>query len=142
MPFQARQLASLSSFVLFLFIFAFATASVAQDRPAPDPHQVPVMNGGIGDCSADFTVTDNAGAPVYAAKIRVHIAYGFMYARKMDLEQGTNIDGKARFTGLPARTKKGLFFEATEGDRTGSAFVDPDKTCKADLKIVLEKKSQ
>jgi hypothetical protein len=134
MNLPARPLALLSSFVVLLFAFASA-----QDTAAPDPHQVPVMNGGIGDCSADFTVTDDSGAPVYAAKLRVHIAYGFMYARKLDLEQGTNIDGRARFTGLPARTKKGLFFEASEGDRTGSAFVDPDKTCKADLKIVLGK---
>jgi len=100
------------------------------------------MDGGIGDCTADFAVTDNSGVGVYDAKIRVHIAYGFMYARKLDLEQATNIDGKARFIGLPSRTKRGLFFQATQGDRTGSAFVDPDKTCKADLKIVLEKKAQ
>jgi len=136
---KAPLFALISSFVLILM--TFAPASPAQNS-APNPYQVPVMNGGIGDCSADFTVTDNAGAPIYDAKVRVHIVYGFMYARKLDLEQGTNIDGKARFTGLPSRTKKGLFFQATQGDREGSAFVDPDKTCKADLKIVLEKKSQ
>ncbi len=86
--------------------------------PAPDPKSIPVVDGAIGTCSADFTVTDPDGTPVYAAKIKVHIAYGFMYARKLDLEVGTNIDGKARFTGLPDRTKRGLFFEASEGDRT------------------------
>jgi hypothetical protein len=117
-----------------------APASSAQTNPA-DPHQVPVMDGGIGSCTVDFTVTDNAGTGIYDAKIKVHIAYGFFYARKLDLEQATNIDGKARFIGLPARTKRGLFFQASQGDRTGSAFVDPDKTCNATLTIVLEKKN-
>jgi hypothetical protein len=57
-------------------------------------------------------------------------------------EVGTNSSGKARFTGLPDRTKQGLFFRASEGGRQGSAFVDPVKTCKAELTIALEKKTQ
>jgi hypothetical protein len=65
-----------------------------------------------------------------------------MYMRKMDLEVGTNIDGKARFTGLPARTKEGLAFQASKGDRAGTAFADPSTTCKADLTVVLQKKMQ
>ena len=106
----------------------------------PDPHAVPVVDGGIGQCSADFIINDEAGSPVYAAKIKVHIAYGFMYARKLDLEIGTNSDGKARFTGLPARTKHGLFFEASEADRSGTAFVDPAATCQFQFTIALRKK--
>jgi hypothetical protein len=107
----------------------------------PDPKAVPVLDGGIGPCSADFTVTDQAGAPVYAAKVKVHIAYGFMSARKLDLELGTNIDGKARFTGLPDRLKHGLYFHASEGDRSGDAFDDPANTCKAQFTITLQKKN-
>jgi hypothetical protein len=120
----------------------FFPSSQAQNAAPVDPKTVPVIDGGVGPCSADFTVTDAAQAPVYAATIKVHIAYGFMYLRKLDLEVGTNASGKARFTGLPDRTKQGLFFRASEGGREGSAFVDPAKTCKADLTIVLEKKSQ
>src|ERR1019366_8899394 len=41
----------------------------AQTSTPPDPHSVPVIDGGIGSCSADFTVTDATNAPVYAAKI-------------------------------------------------------------------------
>jgi len=108
---------------------------------ASDAKTVPAVDGGAGNCSAAFTVTDASGSPVYDAKIRVHIAYGFMYVRKLDLEVGTNVDGKARFDGLPQRTKRGLFFEASQADRTGSAFVDPDKTCKAELAITLQKKA-
>src|SRR5262252_3263345 len=105
----------------------------------PDPKSVPVIDGGIGPCTADFTITDTDNKPVYLAKIKVHIAYGLMSTRKLDLEVSTNIDGKARFTGLPDRVKRGLFFEASEGDRTGTAFDDPSKTCQAQLAVTLRK---
>ena len=130
------RLALLVPFALFLSCWAHTQTAPAH----PDPQSVPAVDGGIGSCSADFTVTDADGAPVYAAKIKVHIAYGFMYARKLDLEVGTNIDGKARFTGLPERTKRGLFFEASEADRNGNAFVDPATTCKSQFTVVLRKK--
>ena len=128
--------------VTALFAFA-ASRSAFSQTPAttsPDPKSVPVIDGGIGPCSADFTITDNAGAPIYAAKIDVHIAYGFMYLRKLDLEVSTNVDGKARFTGIPDRLKRGLMFHASEGDRAGDAFDDPATTCKAQLTIALQKK--
>ena len=126
---------------LTLLALALSLPAFSQTPPSqPDPKSVPVIDGGIGACSADFTVTDSAGAPVYAAKIKVHIAYGFMYARKLDLEVGTNVDGKARFTGIPDRIKHGLFFEASEGDRTASAFDDPATTCKSQFTLVLRKK--
>jgi hypothetical protein len=124
-----------------LIAAALSISAAAQTSPAqPDPKSVPVVDGGVGPCSADFTVNDEAGKPVYAAKIKVHIAYGFMYARKLDLEVGTNIDGKARLTGFPERVKNGLFFEASEGDRTAEAFDDPATTCKAQFTVVLRKK--
>ena len=129
-------------FVLTICASPWGQTQLAQTTPPqqPDPKAVPVLDGGIGPCSADFTVTDPAGAPVYAAKVKVHIAYGFISARKLDLELGTNIDGKARFTGLPDRIKHGLYFHASEGDRTGEAFDDPVNTCKAQFTITLRKK--
>jgi hypothetical protein len=120
-----------------LSISAFSQTTTA---PSPDPKSIPVVDGAIGPCSADFTVTDAAGAPVYAAQIKVHIAYGFMSAHKLDLEVGTNSAGKARFTGLPDRLKRGLYFEASEGDRTAEAFDDPAITCKAQFPVALRKK--
>ena len=107
----------------------------------PDPHSVPAVDADLGPCTADFTVTDTDKKPVYNAKVRVRIAYGFLNAHKLDLEVGTNVDGKARFTGLPDRLKHGLFFEAGEGDRTGNAFDDPSKTCKAQFAITIRKPS-
>ena len=105
----------------------------------PDPKSIPVIDGGLGPCTADLTITDTNNKPVYLAKIKVHIAYGFMNARKLDLEVSTNVDGKARFTGLPDRVKRGLFFEASEGDRVGNAFDDTSKTCQAQFAITLRK---
>ena len=125
-----------------LALSLFSVPTLQAQTPPVDPKSVPVIDGGIGPCSAEFTVTDAAQAPVYAGKISVHIAYGFMYLHKLDLEVGTNAGGKARFTGLPDRTKQGLFFRASEGAREGSAFIDPSKTCKAALTIVLERKPQ
>ena len=119
-----------------LFLALLLTPAFAQ---TPDPHSIPAVDAGIGQCTADFTITDTDNKPVYLAKIKVHIAYGFMSARKLDLEVSTNVDGKARFTGLPDRTKRGLFFDADEGERTGTAFDDPSKTCQAQFPITLRK---
>ena len=114
--------------------------SVSAFSQTPDAHSIPVIDGGIGPCSADFTITDNAGAPIYNAKITVHIAYGTWSVRKLDLQVSTNVDGKARFTGLPNKLKRGLYFEATEGDRQAEAFDDPTKTCAAQFPLALQKK--
>jgi hypothetical protein len=131
-------------FSLFLFATAFSVPVFSQ-TPAqqPDPKSVPMIDGGIGPCTADFTVNDVDGQPVYAAKIKVHIAYRFLSAHKLDLEVGTNYEGKARFTGLPDRLKRGgLYFEASEGERTASAFDDPSKTCNGQFTVVLRKTPQ
>lgn len=119
----------------------FVPALQSQTAPA-DPKAMSAIDGGLGSCTTDFTINDAAGAPVYDAKIRVHIAYGFMSLHKLDLEVGTNAAGKARFTGLPDKSKQGLFFQASAAGREGSAFVDPANTCKAELTIALHTKSQ
>lgn len=128
-------------FCVFLFLSSAASVAWSQTAAstAAEAKAIPSMDGGIGLCSADFTITDASGAPVYAAKISVHIAYGFMNARKLDLELGTNIDGKARFIGLPDRIKHGVYFHASEGGRTGEAFDDPANTCKAQFTITIRK---
>jgi hypothetical protein len=126
--------------ILALILLAVSISAFPQAPAAPDPKAVPVIDGAVGPCSADFLVTDPDGKPVYAASIKIHIAYGFMYVRKLDLEVGTNSDGKARFTGLPDRTKRGLFFEASAADLSAETFDDPATTCKTQLTVTLRKK--
>ena len=135
---QHRNRVWLNLMALLLPFSLWAQATGGQ----PDPHSVPVVDGGIGPCSADFVITDTSGSPVYAAKIDVHIAYGFMSVRKLDLEVSTNVDGKGRFTGLPNRVKSGLFFKASDPARSGDAFDDPSSTCKAQFTVVLRKAPQ
>ncbi|MFZ0290460.1 MAG: hypothetical protein WBW98_19010 [Candidatus Sulfotelmatobacter sp.] len=137
----ASALAIAFALLIFSPASSFAHAAQAGD-PKVDPKTVSVVDAGLGPCTADFIITDAAGAPVYAANIRVHIAYGFMNLHKFDLEVGTNADGRARFIGLPENPKQGLFFRASEADREGSAFDNPSKTCKAQFTVVLRKKAQ
>jgi hypothetical protein len=130
--------------IIFLFaqlVFVTVSLTVKPCAQATDPKTVPVVDGGAGPCSAEFTVTDSAGAPIYDAKIRVHIAYRFMSAHKLDLEVGTNAEGKAHFEGLPNKLKRGLTFYATHDSQEGPAFDDPTTTCKAQLTITLHPKN-
>ncbi len=132
---------------LFVLLFAAALAIIsqptlhAQANPTPNPKSIPFIDGGIGQCTADFTITTADGAPIYDAQIKVHISYGMFGAHKLDLQVGTNVDGKARFTGLPEKTKQGLFFQASKANLTGSAFDDPAKTCNAQFTIALQPQS-
>jgi hypothetical protein len=120
---------------VFLGVVAFVPA---QTQQTPDPHQVPVMDGEAGPCSVAFTVTDVKGAPVYDARIRVHIAYGFAGVRKLDLEAATNVDGKTQFKGLPEKVKGGtLIFRASQGKRDGSAVYDPTKNCSGQQSAIV-----
>lgn len=98
---------------------------------ASDPHDVPVMDGEAGPCTVSFTVTDQKGLPIYDARIRVKMKYGFGGVRRLDLEAATNMDGKTRFKGLPEKVKGGglLYFNAVQGNREGSATYDPAKNC-------------
>jgi hypothetical protein len=122
---------------------ATSSAATSTDVTSPDDSKtVPVIDGGIGPCTADFTISDAGGKPLYDAKIKVHIAYRFMNAHKLDLEVGTNADGNARFTGLPDKIKHGIYFYATQGELAGEVFADPASNCKAQFAITLRKKAE
>jgi hypothetical protein len=75
--------------VLCSILLAAALLSRAQ-APAPN-EKVPVIQGGAGPCSIELTVRGTDGKPVYAAAVKVHIAYGFGGIRKLDLEAGTKL---------------------------------------------------
>ena len=124
--------------VLCSILFAAPLLSRAQ-APAPN-EKVPVIQGGAGPCSLELRVMGADGKPVYAATIRVHIAYGFAGMRKLDLEAGTNSDGKVKFGGLPARVQRPpLEFHASKDEFTGAAAFDPSKECEGKHDITLAK---
>ncbi len=105
---------------------------------AEKPPEVTAVNGGLGPCTADFTVSDNSNKPIYDAKIHVTILYGFMNKRRQDLEVGTNSDGKARFEGLPNKLKKKpLEFQVRSGQQTKSVPIDPETDCQANSTVIL-----
>ena len=104
----------------------------AQSSAAPVSSQVPVMDGGAGPCSLELTIHDVDAKPVYAATVKVHVAYGFGGVRKLDLEAGTNADGKVKFTGLPARVRRPpLEFHISKDKLEGLATYDPAIECDA-----------
>jgi hypothetical protein len=120
---------------------AVLLASAANGRLfATEPVEVPVINGNLGPCTADFLVTDASNKPIYDAKIHVTILYGFMNKRRSDLEIGTNSDGKARFEGLPDKLKKPpLEFKVRSGEQTKSVMHDPAVECHANFTVALGK---
>jgi len=125
------------------FFAGLALSVFMSAQNPPGPHDVPVMDGGAGPCSVTYTVTDANGVPVYDAKVRVHIEYGFAGARRLDLEAATNVDGKAQFKGLPKKVKgQVLYFHASQGQREGSATYDPQENCsgKNDSIVLTENK--
>jgi hypothetical protein len=109
--------------------------------PQPNPNDVPVTDAGSGPCSIELTVTSTDGKAVYAAKIDYHAAYGFMGTHKLDMSVYSNVNGKARFTGIPAKIKNPpIEFHATKEDLVGLATMDPAAECQARHDIVMDKK--
>lgn len=119
-------------------LFAVRDQQPGQSQKADD---IPVTDGSSGPCSIEFSVTDSDGKPVYAARIDVHLAYGAFGAHKLDMGVFTNAQGKARFTGIPAKVKKPpVEFNAKKDDLVGMATMDPAMECQARHDIVMAKK--
>ena len=116
-------------------------AQSQQPAPSPKPDDIPVTDGTSGPCSIEFSVTDSDGKPVYAARIDVHLAYGAFGAHKLDMGVYTNAQGKAKFTGIPAKVKRPpVEFNAKKDDLVGVATMDPATECQAKHDIVMDKK--
>jgi hypothetical protein len=125
--------------------YTLCAAGSAQSNPQATPAQapaaaqaVPAIDGGAGPCWVEFTVTTADGKPAGAATVKVHIAYGFGGFHKLDLQAGTNSDGKVKFTGLPSRVRRSLLeFEASKDQRVGTATYDPATECQGKREIKL-----
>ena len=121
-----------------IVVVAVPLLSRAQS-PAPQ-ETVPVIQGGAGPCSLELTVMGADGKPAYTATVKVHIAYGFGGMRRLDLEAGTNSDGKVKFTELPRRVARPpLEFHASTDEFEGVAAFDTATECQAKHDITLEK---
>jgi hypothetical protein len=112
--------------IAFRMLATFFLCVAGAQSLAGNPADVPTISGGMGPCTADFTVVDTSNKPVFDAKIHVKVKYGFMSKRDTDLEVGTNSDGKARMEGLPEKLKKPpMEFTTRNGDPTKSLTNDP-----------------
>jgi len=128
---QFRHVRSIRFLRSALFLFLCGGLLVAQ---AP---QIPVVEGNLGTCRADFVVKDGADKAIYNAKIHVTIKYGFLSKRKTELEVGTNSDGKASVAGLPNMPKKPLEFTVKSGTVTKNITDDPSDNCNAKFDVTL-----
>lgn len=105
------------------------------------PDDIQVTDAQSGPCSIELSVTGADGKPVYAARIDYHAEYGFMGAHKLDMTVYSNVDGKAKFSGIPAKVKKPpIQFNAKKDDLVGVATMDPVAECQAKHDIVMAKK--
>jgi hypothetical protein len=119
----------------FALIAAISLAAQAPEKPA-------TVDGGAGSCSLEVTVVGPDSKPVYAASVKVHIAYGFGGMRRLDLEVGTNAAGKAKFSGLPPHVHRPpLEVKASTGELEGTVAYDPASQCEATQQIKLQKAS-
>lgn len=115
-----------------LLVCIFVLPGFADDQP-----KIATVDAGIGSCKANFSVKDGAGKPIYNSKISVLIKYGFMNLRQTDLEAYTNVDGQARFTGLPNFSKKPLEFNVSSGTVSKTVTDDPVEKCSAVFDVTL-----
>ncbi|MGA8541212.1 MAG: hypothetical protein WB566_17045 [Terriglobales bacterium] len=122
----------------FIVVAAITLLSKAQAQALNE--RVPVIQGGAGPCSLELNVIGADGRPIYAATVNVHIKYGFGGMRRLDLEAGTNSDGKVKFAGLPAKVQRPpLEFHASKDEFRGVVAFDPSTECQAKHDITLER---
>lgn len=126
--------------LVFLFACLLCIPAYAQEKPKAE-NPVPVISGDLGECSADFVVTGTKLKPLYNAKLEVEIRYGFVGMRRTNLEIFTNVDGKARVTGLPERNKRPLAFTASYEGRKTVVIVDPEENCHGTYKAIVSDKA-
>jgi hypothetical protein len=89
-----------------------------------------------GSCSADFTVKDADGKPVFDALVHVRVRYGFAGVKRADLEVGTSSQGRARIEGLPDKAKP-MTYDITKDDKKVEVAQDVSTTCRATFDVTL-----
>lgn len=121
---------------MLITTIALAIFLAQQPSEAPPP-EMATLKAGLGTCSADFTVTDSDGRPVYAATIHVRVRYGMLGIKRADLEVGTNSKGKARIEGLPT-TAKPLTYDVHKDAAKATVNQDVSRNCRAAYEVALK----
>ena len=117
-------------------VISLMLAAALAQAPAKTP-EVTLMKAALGgSCSADFTVKDADGKPVYAAMVHVKVRYGFAGVKRADLEVGTNSDGKARVEGLPDKAKP-MTWDVKKDGKAAEVAQDVSDTCHATLDVTI-----
>jgi hypothetical protein len=125
----------------FALLVGFLLPRLAYGGPQKDP--VPSVDAGRGPCSVDFHVTDSNRQPIYHATVYVKIKYGFLGLRRLELEVGTNGDGRARVTGLSSRTRKEpLSFRVWYHDAAKTVLHYPAVDCNKHYDVTLDTKAE
>jgi hypothetical protein len=129
--------------VVLMAVLVLSCLSPAQEKPSQNQNtqgdqkngqggkgeKVPEISGNLGGCSVEIRVIDSAGKPVYGAQVSVHIRYGFGGFHRLDLQIGTNSEGRARFVGLSERARMPLSFYADYQGRETVVPVDLRQNC-------------
>lgn len=121
---------------MLIAISLVALALVQAQAPPAEP-ELPVLKANLGGCSAEFTVKDADGAPVYNALVHVRVRYGALNLKRMDLEVGTNGAGKARIAGLPDKARP-MTYDITKDTRKVTVDQDLAKTCDGKFEVTLK----
>src|ERR1700692_879863 len=118
----------LTAVTLFALLAAVPPANLAQSAAPVTPTEI---SAELGGCSALITVTGADSKPVFNAKVSTRIRYGFMGAKKLDLEAYTSAAGQVKIVGLPEVPKKPVFIYISKDDKMESVEVKPEVRCRA-----------
>jgi hypothetical protein len=137
---RAMRASAVVAVALFVTISCLAQNATPPQTQAQPSVPVTQISADLGSCSVEFIVTNFAGKPIYDAKIKTQIRYGFLGKRKLDLEIGTNSNGLARFVKMPNEVKSPLVFEGRHGGDSMTLTWDPGTDCDAQYPMILGKK--
>lgn len=119
-------------------VAVIALALLTAQPPTPKADDVTLMKANLGgSCSADFTVKDADGKPVYGALVHVQIRYGFAGVKHADLEVGTSSQGKARIEGMPNKARP-MTFDIKKDDKKAEVMQDVADMCHATFDVSLK----
>jgi hypothetical protein len=130
-----------SRYALVLFALTLTLSGSLFAQSNSSKKQAPTqISADLGSCKVTFTVTDMLGKPIYDAKIKTDIHYGFLGKRSLSLEIGTNANGQARFIKMPDEVRDPLEFNVTHGSDSALVTWDPGTNCEAEYPVLLYRK--